>query len=67
MRRHFAWGTGDLILRGVAKKCGDLAEMFEQQQQERLLRAAEAEAQGQPLAALRLERLASESEHEARA
>ena len=41
--------------------------MFEQQQQERLLRAAEAEAQGQPLAAWRLKRLASKSEHEARA
>ena len=54
LRRHFAWGTGDLILRAVATKFESMAATFEETAGGVLLRAAEAEANGQPLAAQRL-------------
>ena len=67
VRRHFAWGTGDLILRSVAEKFSTLAKYFQQQQDDRLLQAAEAETQGQPLAAQRLRFSANKCGQEAQA
>ena len=54
LRRHFSWGTGDLIVRAVATKFENMAATFEDTAGGFLLRAAEAEANGQPLAAQRL-------------
>ena len=51
VRRHFAFGAGDLILRGVATKFSSIAQMFDAQQEAWMQSVADAEAQTQPLAA----------------
>ena len=67
VRRHFAWGTGDLILRAVANKFSSLAEMHNARSEQLRHSAADAEAKGQPLAAERLAKRAQKSSSEATA
>ena len=64
-RRHFAFGTGDLILRGVATKFSSIAQMFDAQQEALMQSVADAEAQNQPLAAERLAKRAQKCGAEA--
>ena len=65
VRRHFAFGTGDIILRGVATKFSSIAQMFDAQQEALMQSVADAEAQNQPLAAERLAKRAQKCGAEA--
>ena len=67
VRRHFAWGTGDLILRAVAHKFASLASLYDQQSHRLQGQAADADVQGQPLAAQRLRQKSEKATQEARA
>ena len=51
IRRHFAWGTGNLILQAVAQKFATMATNIEQEARDMFPRIAAFEAAGQPLAA----------------
>ena len=42
VRRHFAFGTGDLILRGVATRLSYIAQMFDAQQEALIQSVADA-------------------------
>ena len=53
IRRHFAWGTGNLILQSVAQKFATMATDIEQEARDMFPRIAAFEAAGQPLAANR--------------
>ena len=65
VRRHFAFGTGDLILRSVAKKFSQIASIFDERHDRALELAADAEGKGQPLAAVRFRQRASKHKQEA--
>ncbi len=67
VRRHFAFGTGHLIYRGVATKFSGFVQTFRDHEQQCLEAVAKAEADGQPLAAARLRREASKARGEAAA
>ncbi len=58
IRRHFAFGTGDLILRAVACKFEGFVADFKLQSEHISQLVAKAEANGQPMAAERLRRAA---------
>ena len=53
IRRHFAWGTGNLILQSVAQKFANMAADIEQEAHDMFPRIAELEASSKPLAAHR--------------
>ena len=53
IRRHFAWGTGNVILQAVATKFANVAAEIEGEADTIFSRIAEYEACGQPLAASR--------------
>ena len=65
VRRHFAFGTGDLLLRGAAANFLSIARMFDAQQEALTQSVADAEAQNQPLAAERLAKRAQKCGAEA--
>ena len=67
VRRHFAFGTGDLILRGVANKFSQIASIFDERHDRAVALAADAEAANQPLAAQRIRQRASKHKQEAKA
>jgi hypothetical protein len=67
IRRHFAFGTGDLILRAVARKFEGFVADFKSQSTNCSQLAAKAEANVQPLAAARLHNTASKVSAEAQA
>ena len=67
VRRHFAFGTGHLILRSIARKFEQFAEGFRQQEKRCLEAVAKAEANGQLLAARRMRQEAAKKGAEAAA
>ena len=67
MRRYFAFGTGHLILRSIARKFEQFAEGFRQQEKRCLEAVAKAEANGQLLAARRMRQEAAKKGAEAAA
>ena len=67
IRRHFAWGTGNLIYRSVANKFDSFVHDFEAKEQQCLEAAARAETNSQPLAAARMRQQAAKQRAEAQA
>jgi len=67
VRRSFAFGTGDVILRSLANKFTDIATEYDRQASEHSLAAVEAEVQGKPLAAKRFRQKALFARREATA
>ena len=67
IRRHFGWGTGNLIFRGVATKFSEFVLHFRDVEQMLLEAAATAETNGQLLAAEKMRKRASEARAEAAA
>jgi hypothetical protein len=67
IRHHFGWGTGNLIFRGVAAKFSKFVLHFHELEQTCLQAVAKAEANGQPLAAAKMRKKASEFRAEAAA
>ena len=67
IRRHFAWGTGNLIYRAVANKFESFVQDFEAKAQQCLEAAAREETNSRPLAAARMRRQAAKQHAEAQA
>ena len=67
VRRHFAWGTGHLIVRSIAQKFEQFAEDFRKQETRCLEAVARNEANGRPLAAARMRQEAAKKGAEAAA
>ncbi|NBR24882.1 MAG: hypothetical protein EBU08_14140 [Micrococcales bacterium] len=67
VRRYFAWGTGHLILKAVARRFHQMATDIEQESKDMLARSRDLFEQGKPLAAARVRLNASKHAAEARA
>ena len=67
LRRQFAFGTGKLILRACADKFSNMAKQFDATADKHRVQVAQAEANGQLIAAERARRNATRAEAEAAA
>ena len=67
LRRHFAFGTGCLILKSVAARFAQMAREIEEEAREMLVRSDTARQDGKPLAAERMRKNAQKREAEAKA
>ena len=65
VRRHFAYGTGNLIYRAIAEKFASIVRYFCEKEQQCREAVARAEANGQPLAATRMHAQAGKCKAEA--
>ena len=65
VRRHFAFGTGNLILRSIANKFDGFVQDFLEREKRCLEAVARAEANSQPLAATRMRKEAAKNRAEA--
>ena len=65
VRRHFAFGTGNLILRSIANKFDGFVQDFLEREKRCLEAVARAEANSQPLAATRMRKEAAKNRVEA--
>ena len=67
VRHHFNWGTGRVILRSIAEEWSKKADRLSSEAATWSQRAATADLEGRPVAAIKLRRKARKAQAEARA